>query len=82
MILEKSHLPTVNIDKNNEYKDYPMTRKHPTLKDVIKETLPIELLKYVPRYYYTIGDIIVMKIPEELEGYKKQVGEAFIEAYP
>lgn len=59
-----------------------MTRKHPTIKEVIKETLPEEMLKHVPRSYDTIGDIIVMKIPEELEDYKKQVGEAFIEAYP
>jgi len=59
-----------------------MTRKHPTIKDIIKKTLPIELLKHVPRSYDTIGDIIVMKIPEELEDYKKQVGSAYIETYP
>ncbi|MFQ5887606.1 MAG: class I SAM-dependent methyltransferase family protein [Candidatus Hydrothermarchaeales archaeon] len=59
-----------------------MTRKQPPLEEILKDVLPEELLEFVPRSYDTIGDIIVMKIPEELEDYKKQVGEAFIKAYP
>ncbi|MFQ5975973.1 MAG: class I SAM-dependent methyltransferase family protein [Candidatus Hydrothermarchaeales archaeon] len=59
-----------------------MTRKHPSLEEILKEELPEEMLEFVPRSYDTIGDIIVMKVAEELGDYKKQVGEAFIKAYP
>ncbi|MFQ6136001.1 MAG: class I SAM-dependent methyltransferase family protein [Candidatus Hydrothermarchaeales archaeon] len=59
-----------------------MTRKAKSLEDALKNLIPEELLGYVPRAFDTIGDIIVLKIPEELEGHEREIGRAFCEAYP
>ncbi len=43
--------------------------------------IPDELRQELPSSYEIIGDIAVLKIPDELQTYKKQVGQAIIEAH-
>ncbi len=52
----------------------------PTLRELLKGKIPDELLQYVPRSYELIGSragaVAIVEIPEELEPYKRLIGEA------
>lgn len=43
--------------------------------------LPIELFQQLPRSYDIIGNIAILKIPEPLNDFSKQIGDAIIKTY-
>lgn len=43
--------------------------------------LPIELFQHLPRSYDIIGNIAILKIPEPLNDFSKQIGDAIIKTY-
>ncbi len=60
----------------------PVFVKRKDLKSVLAPKLPKELRELIPRSYKIIGDIILVKIPEELEDYKRLIGETLLELHP
>jgi tRNA (guanine37-N1)-methyltransferase len=46
------------------------------------EGVPEELMAHLPTSFDTVGDIIIMKLPDELLGHVKQIGEAVLKANP
>jgi tRNA (guanine37-N1)-methyltransferase len=49
-------------------------------KDVVK--VPKELQEALPSSYDIIGDIILLKLPQELRSYRQEIGEALLVVHP
>lgn len=64
-----------------EQRDPVFVRKM-DLESVLIDKIPAKLLDYIPRRYKIIGDIILIKIPEELEEYKHVIGKTLLELHP
>ncbi|MFP4142035.1 MAG: class I SAM-dependent methyltransferase [Thermoplasmata archaeon] len=60
------------VDKDLEIREKP-ERDYKELLEV-----PQELEEYLPASYDIIGDIALVKIPDELEGYQEKIGEAIL----
>lgn len=61
------------------YRDFKVKRKIKSYKDLVQ--IPENLKKYLPTSFDQIGDIVIIKIPEEVLDYASQIGEAIIKAY-
>lgn len=61
------------------FREFPEIRKVENYKEIVK--VPEDLRKYLPTSFDVIGDIAIFKIPEELEGYEEEIGEAMLKAY-
>jgi tRNA wybutosine-synthesizing protein 2 len=46
------------------------------LKGLLKDEVPKELLEYLPSGFQQIGDIIVIKLPEQVRMYADEIGDA------
>ncbi len=71
------------------FKDYeiveqtnPVFAKKTDIYEILKEKIPKELWDFIPRRYKIIGDIILVKVPEELERFKRIVGEELLKLHP
>jgi len=53
----------------------------PSLLDLLKSKIPKDLLPLVRRSFDIIGDIAVIDIPEELEGYEEEIAEALMKIH-
>ena len=51
------------------------------LFELLKNKIPKELWDYIPRRYKIVGDVILIKIPKELEEYKKLIGETLLKVH-
>jgi len=60
----------------------PVFAKKRNLYDVLKEKIPRELWEKIPRRYKIVGDIILVKVPDELEKYKRVIGEELLRLHP
>jgi len=52
------------------------------IRPVLQGKVPLELLEKVPSRYQRVGDIILLRLPEELLPYKHEVGAALLEVFP
>lgn len=61
---------------------FPERAKRPLkLLDALKDRLPPHLLASLPHAIDFVGDVAVLEVPPELEGYKGIVGEAILETH-
>ncbi len=60
----------------------PVFAKKTDIYEILKEKIPKELWDLIPRRYKIIGDIILVKVPEELEKFKLIVGEELLKLHP
>jgi len=72
-----------------EFSDYtiveqtePFFKKKSDLYTILKKKLPKEAHKFIPRRYKIIGDIILIKLPEELKKYYNTVGDVILSIHP
>jgi len=63
------------VDREIEERD----KKERNYKNLVE--IPEELEKYLPSSYDIIGDIALVKIPEEIKEYKNQIGLAILETH-
>ena len=57
-------------------------KKHPTtLFEVLNGKLPPHLLASLPRAIDFVGDIAIIEIPQELEAYKTEIGNAIMQSH-
>ncbi|MEM2341237.1 MAG: class I SAM-dependent methyltransferase family protein [Candidatus Bathyarchaeia archaeon] len=62
--------------------DFLSQEKMPkSIIDVLEDSLPPYLLASLPRSIDFIGDLAILEIPEELENYKKIIGEAVLKVF-
>jgi tRNA (guanine37-N1)-methyltransferase len=74
----ENNLPKFEISVHN----LPERKKrHFTPLDFLADKLPFHLLGSVPRAIDFVGDIAIVEIPPELSTYKKEIGEAILEAH-
>ncbi len=60
----------------------PVFAKSKDLFGILKKRIPENLHNLIPRRYKIIGDLILVKIAEELENYKSLIGETLLEIHP
>ncbi len=56
----------------------PVFAKKANIFEILKEKIPRELHDFIPRRYKIVGDIILVKIPENLESYKHIIGRELL----
>ena len=75
-----------SIDEFAEYEiieqENPVFAKKKRLEDILREKIPSKLHRHIPRAYKILGDVILIKIPEEISAYSKEVGEALLQIHP
>ena len=59
----------------------PVFAKKADLFEVLKDKIPKELHDFIPRRYKIIGNVILVKIPNELEDYKCLIGEELLKIH-
>ncbi|AGK61654.1 methyltransferase [Archaeoglobus sulfaticallidus PM70-1] len=64
------------------YADSPLSARHRRLEDYLIEIIPKDLLDFIPKSYKMIGEIILVKIADELEAYRKAIGECLLRLHP
>ncbi len=71
------------------FKDYeiveqenPVFAKKTDLYEILKEKIPEDLRHLIPRRYKILGDLILIKIPDELERFKGLIGEELLKLHP
>jgi len=60
----------------------PVFSRPKNITQALKSVIPQKLLKYTPKRYKIIGDIILVKINPILEEYKYTIGEALLSIHP
>lgn len=71
------------------FKDYeiieqenPVFAKKTDLHEILKEKIPRDLWNFIPRRYKIVGDVIMIKIPDELERFKHLIGQELLKIHP
>jgi tRNA wybutosine-synthesizing protein 2 len=57
-------------------------KKTPRLSEVMQGSLNADLLELLPRGWFILGDVIIVKILPQLEQFTHQIGEALLSIYP
>jgi tRNA (guanine37-N1)-methyltransferase len=70
------HAEDVQLEIGRRYFDATIQGPR-TLEEALEGRLPNDKLVLLPRAYDLIGDIAVLEIPDELEGFSKLIGSAF-----
>ena len=58
--------------------DFEVSARGLTYKDLLRGSLPDNIIEELPRSYYIIGDIAVIHLPEELTRYGSEIAEAIM----
>ena len=75
-----TRIPSKPIEYEIDKKEFERKRKkQTTYKEFIK--VPEELKSLLPRSFDQVGDIAIIKIPDLLRPYRKEIGEAMIRVY-
>jgi tRNA (guanine37-N1)-methyltransferase len=63
--------------------EFVVVERHPkSLAEALKGRIPDDLLVEVPRGFEVIGDIAILEIPEALEKFEREIGEATLQVNP
>jgi|Deesub1362A_J573_1020465.scaffolds.fasta_scaffold00054_28 tRNA wybutosine-synthesizing protein 2 len=60
----------------------PIFIREKSIYEVLKNKIPSDLQNYIPRSYKILGDIILVKISNEVSSYSKEIGEALLRIHP
>ncbi len=60
----------------------PVFTKEKSIREVLKGKIPSDLQDYIPKSYKILGDIILVKIPDEVTAYSKEIGKALLKIHP
>ncbi len=91
LIIQKGNFVEIPIVEGSEkyFKGYeivdqenPVFVKRKNLKNLLSTRIPRNLHDFIPRSYKIIGDIILVKVPEQLEEYKHLIGETLLKIHP
>ncbi|MFP4558847.1 MAG: class I SAM-dependent methyltransferase [Halobacteriota archaeon] len=90
LIVQKDDFVEIPIyDEYEKYFDYeiieqenPLFAKEYDLTKIISRKVPSHLHSFIPHKYKIIGDIILIKIPSEMEEYRKRIGGTLLSIHP
>ncbi len=71
---------TSNISIDN-YELPKRKKRFKSLIDEFKGKIPDELLKFLPRSFEFVGDILIIEIPDEILNYKYEIGKKLLNAF-
>lgn len=57
-------------------------RRQPDLAEALGEELPGEAVRLLPRSWYILGGVIIVKIHPDLTPFQSQIGQALLSCYP
>jgi tRNA wybutosine-synthesizing protein 2 len=57
-------------------------KRTPKLSDLLKNQIDKDLLSILPHGWFILGEIIIVKIPYQLDQFKHQIGIALLSIYP
>ncbi|AEA47800.1 class I SAM-dependent methyltransferase [Archaeoglobus veneficus] len=60
----------------------PVFAKSKDLFEILSRKIPEDLHEYIPRRYKIIGDIILIKITDELRDYRQLIGKTLLQIHP
>jgi len=60
----------------------PVFARSKNLFEVLKGKIPESLHEYIPRRYKIVGDLILVKIADELRDYRQLIGETLLQIHP
>ena len=60
----------------------PSTRKSRISSDALQGKIPEERIHLIPRGWFLLGEVIVVKIHPDLTAYEHQIGQALLDFYP
>ncbi len=81
-ILSLIHSMPFNVQVAVVFEDFPSkSHKHPNLQNALRNVLPSDLVRYIPRSFDIIGSIVIINIPEELIEYKELIGKKIIQLF-
>ncbi|MBO8181344.1 MAG: class I SAM-dependent methyltransferase family protein [Archaeoglobus sp.] len=60
----------------------PLFARKRRLGDILKGRIPQELYRHIPRAYKILGDVILVKLSDEISAHAKEIGEALLELHP
>jgi tRNA (guanine37-N1)-methyltransferase len=72
-----AHVPEVELSKCVFAEKY----REKTVAEILEKALPSGLLESLPKALDVVGDIAIIEIPIELEGYKDKLGQAILESH-
>lgn len=85
----------LNEDEKNELKqslediqyqwrkiELNVVRKPKDLFSALKDSIPEELQQFIPRSFDTVGDLVIIEIPEEITEFERLIGETILEVHP
>ncbi|MCG3260764.1 MAG: methyltransferase [Candidatus Heimdallarchaeota archaeon] len=73
----------INFDFSIDVFAFIEKAKQPkNLFEAVKDSIPENLQKYIPKAYDIIGDIVIIDIPEEILTYKPEFGKALLSLFP
>ncbi len=90
LIVQKDDFVEIPIyDEYESYFDHeiveqesPLFAKEYDMAKILRREIPSDLHPFIPRKYKIIGDIIMIKMPPELRGYKNRIGEILLSIHP
>jgi tRNA wybutosine-synthesizing protein 2 len=65
------------------YQEQPeFFKRTPELAELLKGKMDSNQLKFLPRGWFILGNVIIVKIQPQIEHFKYQIGEALLSIYP
>ncbi len=65
------------------YQEHPeFYKRTPGLCELLEEEATPQELSWLPRGWYILGEVIIVKVPPEIEHLKGRIGEALLSIYP
>ena len=59
-----------------------LIKKPKDLFSALKDVIPEKLYEFIPRSFDTIGDLVILEIPEEITGFGQLIGETILTMHP
>jgi tRNA wybutosine-synthesizing protein 2 len=60
----------------------PLFAREKDIDEILKNMIPDELRRFIPKSYKVIGEVILVKLANELSDYGREVGEALLRIHP
>lgn len=79
-LVDEASFNDLDVDGEIVVEEFEESTKTLTPIEILKNKLTEEELELVPRSFDIIGDICILRLPEELHGKRRIIGEAFLKS--
>jgi tRNA (guanine37-N1)-methyltransferase len=71
-----------NLRVEYQDRDWAITQKRKDLFSELKSSIPEKLHKYIPKSFDTIGQLVILEIPEEIGDFGNLIGQTILDINP